>query len=98
MLTESDIEFLVEHEDDAPLWAVGATQQNSRIDTILSSLGIRDWGLNEFIETLCEKVNDDSFFHDVDEQDVAWLKEKPAAWLQRFYALLYSEEATKHFA
>jgi hypothetical protein len=92
LLSKPDIEFLVEYEDQPPLWAYGATQRNSRIDNFLSGLDIRDWGLDEFIDTLCDKVNEDGFLHnDPDEQFLAWLKERPAAWMQEFYALLNAE-------
>jgi hypothetical protein len=92
LLSEADIEFLVEYDEDAPLWAVGATQQNSRIDNFLTGLGIREWGLDEFIEALCDKVDEDSYFHnEPNEAFVAWLMEKPAAWMQKLYALLHAE-------
>ena len=92
LLSETDIEFLVEYEEEVPLWAVGASQRNSRIDNFLSGLGIRDWGLDEFIEALADKLNEDTFFRsDLDEQFLTWLKEKSVMWMQEFYALLHAE-------
>jgi len=91
LLSESDLEFLVEYEEEPPLWAIGATQRNSRIDNFLSGLAIRDWGLEEFLDTLCDKVDDTFFHNEPDEQFLAWLKAKPLAWMQEFYALLNAE-------
>lgn len=92
LLSKTDIEFLVEHEGEAPLWAVGATQRNSRIDNFLSGLSIREWGLDEFIEVLCDNMDEHSFIRTApDEEFLAWLKEKPASWMQNFYALLHVE-------
>ncbi|MGJ4928820.1 hypothetical protein ACQR1I_06045 [Bradyrhizobium sp. HKCCYLS2038] len=56
LLSEDDIEFLVDYEDDPPLWAIGATQRNNRIDNFLDGLEIRDWGIDKLIETLQEKA------------------------------------------
>jgi len=92
LLSEDDIEFLVDYDDDPPLWAVGASQRNSRIDNFLSGLGIREWGVEEFIEALSDKVNEDSFFgNEPDEEFLSWLQGKPPTWMQEFYALLHAE-------
>lgn len=92
LLSEDDIEFLVGYDDDPPLWAVGATQRNSRVDNFLSGLEIRDWGLDEFVQILCEKLKEDSFFRtEPDEEFLSWLRQKPSAWMQELYALLNAE-------
>lgn len=90
LLSEDDIEFLVDYDKDPPLWAVGATQRNSRIDSFLSGLDIREWGLEEFIEALSDKVNED-YFSEPDEEYLSWLLRKPPTWMQEFYALLHAE-------
>jgi hypothetical protein len=96
LLSEDDLEFLVEYEDEPPLWAVGASQRNSRIDNFLSGLGIRDWALEEFIEALSDKVSDDVIFHDApDEEFLSWLRGKTPAWMQELYALFHAEEKDK---
>lgn len=92
LLTEDDIEFLIEYDDAPPIWAVGASQRNSRIDNFLSGLGIREWGLEEFIEALSNNVSGDSFFgNEADEKFLSWLQGKPPTWMQEFYALLHAE-------
>lgn len=85
LLSESDIEFLVSHEGEPPLWAIGATQRNSRIDNLLTGLGIREWGLAKFLETLRNR----SFRPN--DQTPEWMKQKPPEWFQEFYALLQAE-------
>jgi hypothetical protein len=99
LLSEDDLKFLVEYEGESPLWAVAATQRNSRIDNFLDGLDIRDWGIDGFVETLREGASTESRFirvapHWVNEPDadfMAWLGGKPFEWLQQFYALLYDE-------
>ena len=90
LLPEADIEFLVDYSDEPPLWAIGATQRNSRIDNFLSSLEIREWGLEELIDVLCDKV-DDTLNDQLDEGLLNWLAQKTPAWMQEFYALLNAD-------
>lgn len=100
LLSEEDIEYLVEYDDDPPLWAVGATQQNSRIDNFLAGLEIADWGIDEFVETLRGKA--DTTLRSIsvapywatepDQEFMDWLGQKPSAWLQQLYALLHDED------
>jgi len=90
LLSNSDIAFLVESTTAPPLWAIGATQRNNRIDNFLSTLGIREWGLNEFITTMRQKARDEYGIRP-DDAFLEWLNDKPAAWNQEFYALLNGE-------
>lgn len=93
LLSEADIAFLVDHTGEPPLWAIGATQRNNRIDQFLSGLEIREWGLAKFIETLRKHARDEDGLYPVkpDEEFLSWLKQKPAAWMQELYALLHGE-------
>lgn len=89
LLSAADIEFLVEHDGDAPLWAIGAVR-NSRIDHFLGGLGIPDWDLDEFVKTLRSNASED-LFGDLNEDYLTWLAQKPPEWLQRLYTLLHTE-------
>ncbi len=89
LLSAADMEFLVEHEGDAPLWAIGAVR-NSRIDHFLGGLGIPDWDLDEFVKTLNSNASEDRF-GDLNEGYLMWLARKPSEWFQRLYALLHTE-------
>lgn len=93
LLSEADIVFLVDHKGEPPLWAIGATQRNNRIDQFLSGLEIREWGLAKFIETLRKHARDEDRLYPVkpDEKFLSWLKQKSAAWMQELYALLHGE-------
>ena len=93
LLSDADIAFLVDHKGEPPLWAIGATQRNNRIDQFLSALEIREWGLAKFIETLRKHARDEDGLYPVkpDEKFLAWLKQKPSAWMQELYALLHGE-------
>jgi hypothetical protein len=92
LLSDADIEFLVDYDHEPPLWAAGATQRNSRIDNFMTGLEIREWGLDEFIEVLCDKTDDKPLFYKkTDKAFIAWLTQKSTEWLQELYALLGSE-------
>jgi hypothetical protein len=93
LLSESDIELLVDYDDEPPLWVIGATQRNNRIDQFLSGLGIREWGLSKLIETLRKHWRDEPGMFPVkpDQKFLAWLQQKPTAWVQELYALLQEE-------
>jgi len=99
LLSEEDIEFLVDYDDDSPLWAIGATQRNSRIDNLLDGLEIQEWGIDEFVETLKEKTTTGARYVSVspyyltgpDNDFMRWLEQKPPEWLQQFYVLLHDE-------
>lgn len=100
LLSEKDIEFLVENDDDPPLWAIGATQRNSRIDNFLDGLEIQEWGIDEFVETLRKatvggrSINVAPYYVTApDKEFMRWLEQKSPEWLQQFYALLQDEAA-----
>lgn len=101
LLSHEDIEFLVDYDDDPPLWAIGVTQKNSRIDSFLDGLEIQEWGIDEFAGTLAEKTTSGGRYISVspyyvtgpDKDFMRWLEQKPPEWLQQFYALLHDEAA-----
>jgi hypothetical protein len=101
LLSEEDLEYLVDYEDEPPLWAIAATQRNSRIDNFLEGLDLRHWGIDEFVKLLRERASTESRFMSVpgrwvnepDADFMAWLGAKPISWLQQFYALLHDEAA-----
>lgn len=100
LLSADDIAFLVEHDSgDPPLWAIGATQRNSRIDQFLTGLGIREWGIDQFIELLRQKTRDEDGLFPIkaDENFLSWLKGKSPAWTQELYALLQDEASHKSY-
>jgi hypothetical protein len=102
LLTEEDLAFLITHQGEPKLWALGATQRNSRIDNFLSGLSIPEWGITQFAtalqraSTASRYVSRGNTVHVVSGPDadfMAWLEGKPIAWLQEFYALLHDEAA-----
>lgn len=100
LLSADDIAFLVDHDDGGPpLWAIGATQRNNRIDQFLTGLGIREWGLDQFIELLRQKARDEDGLFPVkpDENFLSWLRGKSPAWTQELYALLQDEANYKSY-
>lgn len=93
LLSETDLAFLVDYKGESPLWAIGATQRNNRIDQFLTGLEIREWGVTKLVETLRKYVRDEAglFAAKPDEEFLMWLKQKPAAWLQQLYAVLHRD-------
>ncbi|BAV33390.1 hypothetical protein SCL_1076 [Sulfuricaulis limicola] len=93
LLSEKDIEFLVDYNEDPPQWAIGASQKNSNMDRFLSGLAITEWDTQQFVELLCNKTgtNPYSFLppKNVSPDEVmAWLSSKPEEWHQRMYSLI----------
>ena len=93
LLSEDDIEYLVDYDDEPPRWAVGANQRNTNTDRFLSSLDIKDWGIDEFVELL--EARAPYLVNGPDSDFLEWLASKPMEWHQQLYALLYSELAAK---
>lgn len=98
LLSLNDIEYLVDHKAEAPQWAIGATQKNSNVDRFLNGLAIKKWDIEEFVETLCEKlsksgryVQNRGYVSGPDQKGMAWLSQKAIEWHQQFYALLFRE-------
>ena len=101
LLSEADIEFLVDYDDDPPLWAIGATQRNSRIDDFLDGLKIQEWGIDEFVGKIGERRDHGlpvykgrTLLCDRAGQGVhAVAGTEVIHWLQQFYALLHDKSA-----
>ncbi|MBN1547158.1 MAG: hypothetical protein JW902_10910, partial [Syntrophaceae bacterium] len=95
LLNEDDLEFLVDYEDESPLWAIAASQKNSNVDRFLSGLDILEWDIHQFIDLLCNKTSTTSPYisvspYNVSSEDVAgWFAAKSEEWHQQMYALLY---------
>lgn len=87
LLTADDLEFLVDYDDEPPLWAIGASQKNSNQDLFLSGLAVTDWDINKFIYLLIEKADGS----DPDDDFLEWLTSKPDEWHQQMYSILYKE-------
>jgi len=103
LLSEKDLEFLVEDADAPLLWSVGATQKNTNADRFLDSLEIQEWGLEEFVDLLTDRTshgqryvpNPPYWVSGPDGEFMEWLSSKPNDWHQQLYALLYSELASE---
>jgi hypothetical protein len=96
LLSEYDIEYLVDYNDEPPRWALAATQKNTNTDRFLASLAIKDWGIAEFTKLILDKTSETVFYSYTKEPEpefMDWLAAKPVEWHQQLYALLYSELA-----
>jgi hypothetical protein len=104
LLTEKDIEFLVDYDDVPPKWAIAASQKNSNSDRFLSALGIKAWDIDSFLKTLTLKASAEpryvmepywTMVQAASPGFMAWLSSKDLEWHQELYALLYSEIRSK---
>lgn len=90
LLTDNDLEFLMQHEGAPLQWAIGAAQRNSNADRFLCGLAVTEWDIKDFVKLLSEKTfpESSSYDHGPDAKFMDWLSEKPLEWHQRLYSLL----------
>ncbi|WP_306253517.1 sacsin N-terminal ATP-binding-like domain-containing protein [Parvularcula sp. IMCC14364] len=93
LLTEDDIEFLVDYNDVAPKWAASRALQGTNVERFMSGLGIRGWDVETFLEDLAYELNED-YSEDIDRY-LEWFSAKPVEWFQQLYALLANDPDTK---
>lgn len=99
LLSDEDLAFLVGGnggEEQPPQWAIGATQQNSRIDHFLKGLAIRNWDVAEIAKKL-NAFTTDGHAETSNSPFYAWLEKKPLDWHQRLYALLSEHLARRDY-
>ncbi|MBE0472183.1 MAG: hypothetical protein IBX55_22080 [Methyloprofundus sp.] len=95
LLSEEDVEFLVDYDEIPFKWAIGAQQKNSHVDYFLSNLAIQEWDVEAFVLMLEEKASETSRHlynskHEyiTDAKFMEWLSNKSEEWHQELYALL----------
>ena len=97
LLSEEDLEFLVDYDEEPFKWAIGAQQKNSNVDYFLSNLDIQEWDVEVFVQMLEEKASETSRLYNLkhesitDAEVMAWFVKKSDEWHQELYALLSSE-------
>jgi hypothetical protein len=90
LLTPEDLALMTGRED-APKWAIGATQRNSNQDRLLASLKISAWveeDVKSFFESRARESENYWDACELDEDVQLWLKAKPRDWMQALYAIL----------
>lgn len=95
LLSEDDLEFLVEYEEIPPQWSINATQRNSNVDRFLSDLDIKEWDVDAFASLLKKKL-EKTPWRAADETFQQWLSKKSAEWHQQMYALFSREMETNY--
>jgi len=95
LLSTEDIEFLVDYSDVAPRWAASRALQGTNIERFMSGLGITDWDVDDFLETLANNLDASYSWSPPDTQYLDWLSAKSPEWVQQLYALLASDPDTK---
>lgn len=97
LLSEEDLEFLIDYDEEPPSWAIAATQRNSNQDRFIAGLEITTWDCDQFIDLLKGKAHEKKYSYEngPDEQFMDWLSKKSVEWHQQMYAFLYNEITSK---
>ncbi|MGD9638743.1 MAG: sacsin N-terminal ATP-binding-like domain-containing protein [Alphaproteobacteria bacterium] len=85
LLSNEDMEFLFDYDEQPPLWVMSSRQRSDNADKFLNSLQIKKWDKEDLIKTLTAKYTK----NEIEETSKEWLSKKTNEWLQNFYAFLY---------
>jgi hypothetical protein len=99
LLSNDDIKFLVDLNDEPLQWASARAMQGTNTERFMTGLAITKWDIDEFLKLLEDKLSvNPRWNHDYssritkpDEDCIAWLAEKSLPWHQQLYALLYTD-------
>lgn len=99
LLSEADIEFLIEYDEEPMEWAIGASQKSSNVDRFLAGLAIAEWDIDKLIAMLSMKASDGPrsistspyYVSGPNDEFMIWLAGKPVDWFQDLYSLLYAD-------
>jgi hypothetical protein len=95
LLSDEDLEFLLDYEDEAYRWAVGVRQKNSNADRFMESLSVKKWDVDDLVKLLINKTalppQTGPPENISPEEFTAWLSNKSVDWHQELYALLLTD-------
>ena len=99
LLDRDDIRFLVDADDDPRDWAIAATQRNSRVDRFLRGLDIEQWGVEQMVDAMDERLSNKrrlcystyTWKQGPDGPFLDWMRRKPADWHRELYSVLFRE-------
>ena len=97
LLHREDVRLLIDGGEGRLDWAVAATQMNNQVDRFLRDLDIKQWGVDQFVETLHDRFSNRSRFcystctwrQGPDRSFLDWMRRKPAEWHRALYALFH---------
>lgn len=101
LVSDEDIEVLIDGRGVAPRWAANTDKEGTRIHRFMSGLALLEWRLDDFVERLVDLASEGTrcvshapyVVQGPDSEFMAWLSAKPVEWHQQLYALLFSELA-----
>lgn len=99
LLSNDDIAFLVDYDDEPPQWASARALQGTDIERFMTGLAITDWDIEQLVDLLNEKASvggrsisySPYYTNEPDAEFMTWLSERPMEWHQEMYALLYTD-------
>lgn len=95
LLSEEDIEFLVNDEDVVLRWAASRALQGTNVERFMSGLEIKEWDVDDLLEELTSRLDASYSWSPPDAEVLEWLSKKTADWIRKLYALLASDPETK---
>ena len=87
LLSDEDIEYLIDYDDDPPQWAAARALQGTNTERFMNQLAIQEWDVEAFIDCIQERT-DITHWRGVNAEFLKWLGGKTIEWHQQFYALL----------
>jgi len=94
LLSDVDLEFLLDYLDKPWRWAVGVPQKNSNADRFMESLSVGKWDIDDFVALLGNKTSSCPSGPPEQispEEFMEWLRGKSVDRHQALYALLLTD-------
>lgn len=94
LLTKDDIEYLIDYDDEPPLWAANLALQGTPVERFMTGLAITEWDADALLQCIEDKATDDRW-NNPDDAFIAWISQKPIEWHQQIYAQLARDPDTR---
>lgn len=94
LLSDVDIEFLIDYDDVPPRWAANRVREGDNIERFMTGLEIQEWDIDAFVACIDQKTAEGNW-RGLDAEFIAWLSKKSSEWHQEFYSLLDQESEAK---
>jgi hypothetical protein len=89
ILSNDDLQFLLEHNRKPLQWCSSRALQGTHIDRFMGGLAIINWDIEQFVDLLAKHLH--HWSRPPHLSFMKWLETKPLEWHQELYALLNSD-------
>jgi hypothetical protein len=94
LLSNADIEFLIDYDEVPPQWAANRVKEGDNIERFMTGLEIQEWDVKAFVDCLFQKTAD-AYGRTFNADFIAWLSNMSSEWHQEFYSVLEQESEAK---